>query len=179
MQIDSNSWHCKLYKWWYSHKYPTKNTILGWDKEDNPIYEFIQPKTNSNLCPYMRAVLLWAPIRALFWSWISVWKIPLNVFTFLSIFAALPLLVHGEVRHKVLLLYITFVLALVIFSSVVFILYLLFYEKILNPVFQSLSSLFSKVEQYSFFSLLCEYLRSAHDRVCPEVSWKNLEKKNK
>lgn len=48
LNVSGSSWHAKIYKWWrYKVKY--------------------KPHTNQvNLCPYMRAVLLWAPIRFLF-----------------------------------------------------------------------------------------------------------------
>lgn len=50
MTISKESWHYKVYSWWYKHKYGYRH----------PSY--------INLCPYMRAVLFWSWLR---WLWID------------------------------------------------------------------------------------------------------------
>lgn len=49
MTISTNSWHARVYLWWYHQKHPYKPA----------------PST-VNLCPYVRVVLFWGPFRRLF-----------------------------------------------------------------------------------------------------------------
>lgn len=48
MKISRNSWHARVYSWWYREKH-------GY-----------YPSSGVNLCPYVRAVLFWAHLRFLF-----------------------------------------------------------------------------------------------------------------
>lgn len=56
MEVSKKSWHMRVYLWWYSHKYSTDANY----------------KTSTNLCPYMRVVLFWAPLRFIFWDWVKL-----------------------------------------------------------------------------------------------------------
>lgn len=49
MILNRTSWHYKVYAWWWGREY---NTIT------------FQPEL-ANLCPYVRTVLLWAPLEYL------------------------------------------------------------------------------------------------------------------
>lgn len=48
MKISRNSWHARVYSWWYNEKHGH------------------YPSGGVNLCPYVRAVLFWAHFRFLF-----------------------------------------------------------------------------------------------------------------
>ncbi len=56
MTIDKNSWHAVLYRAWYCSKH--------WGNE---------PVGAVNLCPYVRTVLFWAPLRLLFLGRVTRW----------------------------------------------------------------------------------------------------------
>jgi hypothetical protein len=54
MKLNKDSWHYKLYSWWLKDKY---GPYLAEDKLKGIDYRGV------NLCPYLRAVLLKAPLR--------------------------------------------------------------------------------------------------------------------
>ena len=152
MKIDANSWHVKIYKWWYGHKYG------------------ICVKRNSNLCPYMRAVMFWAPLRAIFWDWIKIGPVPLNAITLPAFFVGLPF-VLGYVSYpaKAIVFAVYIVAAGVVTAlAAIFGLAYLFHSEGLDIT----RPIKNKIRKSSFLDLIHEYLRSAHDRICPEVSWK-------
>ena len=154
MKIDGNSWHVKVYKWWYDNKYK------------NPAAEYIcppPPKTHSNLCPYMRAVMFWAPLRAIFWNWIKIGPLPINAVTLPAFFVSLPFLV-GYVDYTAKMVVFCSYLVILVLSVLFTLVWLISVKNILEPVER-------KIDNIGFVKLAQEYLRSAHDRVCPEVFW--------
>jgi hypothetical protein len=178
MKIDKDSWHCKLYCWWYTHRYPQKlidhehiwnNTTQDYDI----ITTQISMQQYSNLCPYMRAVMFWAPMRAVTWNWIKIGKVPLNAITIPAAVLAFPFLLKYPYSHRVWLIYLVVLItatgAVLILSGIYFVSKRVpWIKKKFLPV----------VVQYgppvaSFGKLLHEYLRSFHDRICPEVEWKD------
>lgn len=153
MRINSNSWHCRLYLWWYEKKY-------GYPNE----------KGFSNLCPYMRAVMFWAPLRAIFDTWVKFGPIPLNVFSIPALAYVLPTVLgyHSYVAKMVIWsIYILFLVAAVMLAALCGLTYLL--SKGGKDVTRTLRK---KISNSSFPRLVSEYFRSAHDRVCPEIDWK-------
>ena len=54
IEVNRRAWHARVYLWWYYTKWPHRRSE--------------GPKTASNLCPYVRAVVLWAPLRWLFYQ---------------------------------------------------------------------------------------------------------------
>jgi hypothetical protein len=172
MKIDKDSWHCKVYLWWYYNKYPAKEL----SPSDRAYYEVVDPsyitaKTNSNLCPYVRAVVLWAPMRAVFGSWIKVHKkISLNAITIPAVVLLTPLLFS----HKITLAMYRFELAILcVMASVVSIITIIYYASKYTKVFytEGIEPLTKNKQLVTFRGLIKEYLRSAHDRVCPEINW--------
>lgn len=151
MIVDRNSWHARVYSWWYSKK-----------------YDFPFEKTRSNLCPYMRAVMFWAPLRALFLDSIQlfrVWKTDIYLNWFLipiTMYVAPKLLGYFNYDTKMVFWIIYMAVGLV--CGVLGLAALVIY--VFHPDGLGVSK---KVESASFYRLLSEYLRSAHDRVCPEV----------
>lgn len=162
MLVDREAWHCRVYRWWYRHKYARRGD-----------------KTFSNLCPYMRAVMFWAPMRALFSNWITLFtvrgkKVPLCVVTWPIFLYATPKLLgyaSWNVKMGIWTVYIILSSMALLIAIGVGISYLFKPEGLgwgakvgdaAEPVLK---------RGASFHQLLSEFLRSAHDRVCPEVTF--------
>ena len=151
MKINANAWHCRIYLWWYKKKYGCTNE-----------------RGHSNLCPYMRAVMLWAPLRFLFTDAVSFGKIPLGALTIPALMIACPLVVgyfNYYVKRSIWGIYCVIAAASFCTALVLVIVYLRVGEEY---------DLLDKVEKIaggSFAQLLKAYFRSAHDRVCPEIDW--------
>lgn len=68
MTISKESWHYRVFNWWFTHK----------NGYSNPSY--------INLCPYMRAVLFWSWLR---WLWIDgrigTFRVPVIPITLISL----------------------------------------------------------------------------------------------
>lgn len=145
MKIDGASLHCRIYRSWYRDRY-----------REEPV--------RSNLCPYMRAVLFWAPLRAAFGGWIKIGKVPLGAITIPSLLLSLPFLL-GYVSYIVKTgLWMAYILTGTIVGIVLGAVPLIekgYADKAVGAV-----------AGWSFWRLLGAYFRSAHDRVCPEVDWK-------
>lgn len=173
MQIDRNAWHCKVYLWWYYNKYPSRNPELK--REVGEWYTLPEEKTQSNLCPYMRVVLLWAPVRAVLWHWITIGKVPINAITIPAVIAAFPFLFNHTIQHRIWIAYLLALCLCTIIASIVGT--LVFIGTHWKYVGSYLTPIAEKMEPkaVSFIKLLGEYFRSAHDRVCPEVTWDKQE----
>lgn len=161
MQVNRNSWHCKVYRWWYFKKYG----VPKWNEA-------------SNLCPYMRAVMFWAPLRAIFTPAIKLGKmeLPFNLVTIPSILLLFPLMLpHGAMKvFFVVYMCVTAVtLCLAVLVGVV-----LLSQWIDNKtnfrehVATKSKAVVHRVTNHGFWSLLGAYIQSNHDRVCPELNWK-------
>lgn len=162
MEIPRSSWHARVYTWWYTNKY-------------GPV-----PET-SNLCPYMRAILIWAPIRLLFWHWVKLpitlkldgekYKVPLNAITIPIITIALPILV-GYFSYQ---LKMTLLVVYLICAAVGLFLLLCFFIIVISESVDlkgAKNFLHRKTVGTSFGGLLARYLRSFHDGVCPTLEIK-------
>lgn len=194
MQVSASSWHVRVYRWWYDHKYKRDS----WET----------PKTHSNLCPYMRAVMFWAPLRALFWDWITVCRIgslriPLNLIVITTLAYGLPQPL-GYLSYKLkIAMWIVTLLSSAICLLTVTILWICFaisdwkadrraaryripWEERMQMEREELAKrqlrqkrwawLFNSLGKFlgglsEFGSLIRAYLRSGHDRICPEVQF--------
>lgn len=174
-------WHARLYLWWYQKKYHRGR--YG----------------STNLCPYMRAVIFWAPLRAIFWNWVTVFDlnlwdvsfdVPLNALTIPALFLALakPL---GYLSYRMKFMFSLFGVACL--SAAVFISLMAVLGAYIShmrdtqmsdpnrwmnrvPPKPKIPKKPSKVAKainaftgWSFWTLLLEYLKSAHDNICPPV----------
>lgn len=145
MKITADSWHCKLYQWWYRNKYHSES--LG----------------HTNLCPYVRSVTFWAPARALFGSWIKLGRMPINALTIPVLLYSIPtLLGNWSYKLKMGIWEVYWVLALLAVVITV--------EFLLINYFSKRSPRLKK--RSDSVRVIQAYLRTAHDGVCPEISWK-------
>jgi small-conductance mechanosensitive channel len=165
MQVSRNSWHTRVYLWWYTHKYNN-----GYKPTD---------KTSSNLCPYVRAVLFWAPLRLLFWDWVKLWEsatsdwyISLNMFTIPLMAYFVPLML-GYVNY-----YLKFVLWMTVISVAVLAVIIVGLTLSCIKIKEELDAYRAlhyndppkpKRKTPEFFTLVQAYLRAGHDGICPEV----------
>jgi len=160
IQISSNSWHMRVYNWWYELKYEHAR----WNKQ-------------TNLCPYMRAVCIWAPMRVLFGNGILLKEFNSDAIPplYLSMIVApivmyvVPLLL-GYVSYIVkmtlwelfFIVSLAIILVFVISSTVILIEHRIKVRQKRNP---------TKIEAQitGFLHLIHEWMKSAHDQVCPTV----------
>jgi hypothetical protein len=152
VKIKGDALHCRVYRWWYKKKYKC------------------EPSGSTNLCPYFRAVVFWAPSRVVFWNWIKFGPIPLNVISIPAIALAIPKLIgyyNYSIKHQIFMSYLFFLACFLVSGITVGILWAFssdgggFGGYVIAFLERTCSS--------SFWILLREYLRSAHDRVCPEI----------
>lgn len=149
MVINQKSFHNRIYRWWYRNKYGV-----------NPV--------RSNLCPYMRTVLFWAPIRAVFGTWNKIGRVPINALTIPTLLTWLPLFVGKysyNVKTTIFFLYGFFLFLAVLFGTTLGLIYFFSESETMNKIK-------SHIQESTFIPLLGEYLRSFHDSVCPQVEWK-------
>lgn len=145
MKITADSWHCKLYQWWYRNKYHSES--LG----------------HTNLCPYVRSVIFWAPARALFGGWIKLGRVPINSLTIPALLYSIPTLFgYWSYEAKIHIWFVYLVLTLLVIGGTVEVLLIKYFSR--NPLRFKKTSDSMRVMQ--------AYLRTAHDGVCPEISWK-------
>ena len=151
MNIRTSTWHAKVYTWF-------KRDCSGYDEV-----------FTANLCPYMRTVLFWAPLRWLLISGrIGPVRIPLVFLS--SLFVALPAIfaaIFGwEGGLTVLGVYL-----LILASSALF-------GIICGTVF-GIRALLKKLCHVqaldTFSSVSAEYVRGVHSKICPMIRFTNGE----
>jgi hypothetical protein len=153
ISIDPQSWHCRVYLWWYQHKYKAR-----------------PERSRSNLCPYMRVIMFWAPMRAVFGTWVKVWRVPMNAVTIPMIVYGVPKMA-GYFSYGIKLglwhLYAGTLLVIVLATVVVLAIYSLDKDgwDVTKPIRGA-------IKRSKFKELFVAYLRSAHDRMCPEIDWR-------
>jgi len=153
MWIDRDSWHWRLYLWWYNRKFKP------WERD------YIANAVN--ICPYVRTILFWAPIR-----WLTVWgprkvNVAAETVGWMGAYYLLTLVPVKDERDFRSLLVITglWVFFLLIRGFV-------YLDK--HAVFPSVPIPDSVVEKgASFFSLLGRYISKAHTQVCPQIELRN------
>jgi hypothetical protein len=135
MEVTRSSWHFKVYRAWR----------LYWHG--------CEPRGTVNLCPYMRVILLWAPLTIL----ILPFRVPYMRAVTLGGLIGAPLhILHGEALFSVLVIYTIFVLV----ASFMFLLPLLFRG---GGVVVDIGT------KTTFWQLLRARGVAVHDRVCPEL----------
>lgn len=180
IQVSSSSWHTRIYLWWYRKKYLYRDS------------------NTTNLCPYMRTVLFWAPARAILWDWMtlftfSAWgskiDVPANMFSIPLLLLTLGKLM-GYANYTVKTILLIFAGSAAVVSLVITFLVLIlarnlyknrlrahdreWQEKITKPVKPNKLVVVSiAVYSWSFWALLGEWSKSAHDNVCPPVEIKD------
>lgn len=159
MKIDRTAWHTRIYLWWYGHKYSS--------------YEAVDKKV-SNLCPYMRVVMFWAPLRFVFSTWVELFEIrgvtvSLNFLTIPVLLWIAPILAGYANYNLKMCLWLMYLSLVCIAAGLAFLFGIAYLfasdgKNLAGPLCKA-------VKTSSFVSLFQEYLRSAHDRVCPEVEF--------
>lgn len=173
MKVRANSWHAKLYIWWYQQKYGKTKTawvddldavgkMVGYHSEQVP-----NIPERTNLCPYMRAVLFWSWMR---WIFIDgrIGKIPVSIPVAIFLLIELPRwagIISYDLKMALLVVYM---LAFGAFlgGALAFVVVWLQAETSLGA---KMSSAFKPVREFKH--LVSEYTRAGHDRICPEVEF--------
>lgn len=157
MHIRRRSWHARIYLWWYEHKYQSRD---------------INEKTNVNLCPYMRTILFWAPLRLIFCDWVLG---NYCLVSWLTMAVVVPKLL-GYVNYNSKIIF--WIIEGTIVGGALLILTIYGLASLFNFLFPSKhrrelaeswqASEFVKSAR-EFGQLLREYGRATHDRICPEL----------
>lgn len=158
----TNSWHRKVYTWWY---------VQRWG---------VSPSNSTNLCPYMRTILIYAPLRFLFSNWtqigfLGIW-VHLNRITIPACLIATPFLI-GYVSYS--LKQMAFGMdAILLFGLIIYTLgYMvkMFFDAV-NPHNRNVERLGSaigdtleRLKVIEFFKLIGSWIKAGHDGICPPI----------
>ncbi len=154
MWIDNNSWHARVYLWWYDRKF------CLWEKQRLGVVTVMLPSVN--LCPYVRTVLFWAPIR-----WLTMWgprKVGVAIETvgWMGLFWLCTIIpVKSEEDFGALAAFLIFWLLLLGIRGGVFL-------GTHNVTFPSPPDIVVE-KGASFFILLGGYISKAHTQICPQI----------
>ena len=146
MRVKRSSWHAAVYLWWYAHKYT--------DAEGE--------KTSANLCPYVRTVLIYAPLRFLLTDWKTKW-LPITIWPTLLI--GIPKLVGWFSYNLKVEMWIV-EMCLGGFAGLM--LALKNYSEHHKNVFQRIDNAWQNTKTER--DIVKAYIRSGHDRICPEIT---------
>ena len=156
MWIDRNSWHWRLYQWWYERKFSR------YDRAERG------PLTLVNICPYVRTILFWAPIR-----WLTAWgprkvNVAAETVGWMGAYWLLTIIPVETVKDFDALIVFTglWLIGLVI---------RLFVFLGTHDVGLNLPSPpdFVIEKGASFFNLLGGYISKAHTQICPQIELRN------
>ena len=148
MNVNRRSWHARVYLWWHRHKYKSSDA----------------PPLHANLCPYVRVVLFWAPLRFFLTNWATKW---LPICTW-------PVLLYGVPKFLGWLSYDTKRLLWKIetlagaVATMTFMIYAIakYIDRDKN-LFKTFGKWWDRSEERA---LLIAYGRAGHDRFCPEIT---------
>jgi hypothetical protein len=144
MIVDKSSWHARLYLWWHAQKHPAYTAY----------FEGNTPQ--ANLCPYVRAVLLWAPLRFLFRHRIMRWV----SWPLLGLLGQLWLCLLGhKALHGELVVLVTTLGVLVVVTGIA-------------GTMWGIGRLEQADPLKSFSRVLGARWQAAHDKICPTVEFK-------
>ena len=162
MKINVKQWHTRLYLWWYRNKYHHQ-------KYGN----------STNLCPYVRAVIFWAPLRAVLWNWVELFKVKnfaftLNMIAIPALAIIVPkLLGYFSYNWKMASwVVVAIATAAIICASIIMAIGTWIYGVLWRRRLARGDR--PPKPPSKFFELLKEYGRSFHDRVCPEIEIEGL-----
>jgi len=161
MWIDKRSWHWRLYQWWYNRKFPSRSY------ENSP---WFKPPTSTNLCPYVRTILFWAPLR-----WLTMWgprklNVAVETVGWMGAYWLLTIIPVKTVEDFDALIVFTVIwfIGLVIRGGV--------FLGTHDVEFPSPPDIVIE-KGASFFKLLGSYISKAHTQVCPQVELRDGGKK--
>lgn len=154
MNVSKNTWHYRVFEWQLMQKYG----FIPWTIN----------AYGSNLCSYVRTVLLWAPLRFLFnTTWVrstATASIMFSIVTgLIGAFAGL----HGlKIEAGIIL---TVLIAATMLGTIVSFVWLasLLAEYARNKNLRVPDTI------VSFSELLTKRVRSIHDGICPEITFKD------
>jgi len=159
MNISSSTWHYKVFEWWAKAKYG----YVPYRVEEE----------GYNLCPYVRAVMFWGPLRFLF---TDTWQ--KLVMTLAAIVAMLTGLIYhlagikGLQRELAAFVFV-FVLAAFIATIIGIIWSLAKFEQYLRS--KNVKVGVPEVVS-SFAEVLVDYAKAIHDGICPKIKFVKTEK---
>ena len=145
LTIRKSTWHARVYTW-FQNDCGSRDTDV------------------ANLCPYMRTVLFWTPLRWLFISGrIGPVRVPLAVY--LSLPVALPAIVASifgwEGGVAVLTLYLAFLMTGILSAALCGTIYLT-------------NKMLSRARAIdSFLDVCAEYISAIHSKICPTIRFTN------
>lgn len=157
MKISSNTWHYKVFDWWFAQMHN------GWTYErfNDSMYN----QRPYNLCPYVRAVILWAPLVFLF-TLPRLWYTIGGVIAAFNAFLYHKFGMHGlRIEGQVILFFVSLATFIASLFGIAFLL------KYLINTYREYKNLKPPVAEASFFVILGKYLKSKHDRICPPVTF--------
>jgi hypothetical protein len=178
--VNKNSWHFKLYRWWYDAKFGKERV---WDDYIEPIKPLIEMTNeeyrrymltpapfhwvskvprNTNLCPYMRAVMFWAPLRFLFING-KVKKVPMPAILAVATFLAINIFLFFAHMKVFVDMWKGLVLGSIVLG--------LIYAMVIGiEKWRKKPVRYKEPKQgNSFVKLLKDYSQSKHDQICPPV----------
>jgi hypothetical protein len=153
MTIDTNTWHYKVYRWWYQRKHD------GYSPD------------SANLCPYVRAVFLWSWMSWLFKGG-RIWKVPVPAVAWSFLALRLPFwagVFSYEAKRVIFMLYGVAGGAAVLVGIILGIIWLVDNFYIDWRIRQSapMRAIRDGAE------LLLDYAEATHDRICPMIRFGN------
>jgi hypothetical protein len=167
MNVNSGSWHARVYLWWYQQKYGKTKLVDDWHLDRLVAVEVPNIPERTNLCPYMRAVMFWSWMRWLFIGG-KVWKIPTPAIIIPILLFELPrwagMLDYG-LKNFILTFYaVTAGVALAVggLAGLGWLNKHTAFGKKMKKVDEGLEQ---------FGALVKAYSRSKHDRICPEITF--------
>ena len=152
MKVNRTSWHARIYLWWYAHKYPANGDNLPFTGR-------------ANLCPYMRTVLIYAPLRFLLTDWKTKW-LPITLWPILLF--GIPKLMGWISYDMKMFLWITEAVLAAAATLILVGCAIAWYSQRDKNIFQHIGEVWEKTKPER--ALVTAYIRSGHDRICPELT---------
>lgn len=159
MTINKNSWHYKWFMKYVINKYTSNGTY--------PIAEdsfMIGCECGTlTLCTYVKAVLIYAPIR-------YVWTNRISRLTMINI--GILLVIWAELVSPAFNAGMCYLIEVLILASIIlgFILFWAFYEEQIKAKAKHTSE---KVKNTSFISILKGYYKAKKEKVCPFIKFED------
>lgn len=149
MKISRNTWHFKVFEFWFKHAHD------GYDLDH---YTQSYYKETFSLCPYVRAILFWAPLCWLLTRprvWYTLGTIALSLLGALYHHTG----IHGLEILGIILLAAAFVIGVVIGACVLTDKLARKWREHPQPVIKA------------FTTVLSERAKAAHEGVCPLIEF--------
>jgi hypothetical protein len=151
MNIKVNSWHYKVYCW-----------FLGYEP------------SQANLCPYVRTVFLWAPLKFLFTGWI--WKVPFAALFWPPLLFEIPRwvgMVSYNAKETIYIIYSIFGAIASFCLLIAGVCYLWCEVLDLDHPFEIIGRAVGRsartVASTKISTVVRAYVKALHDKVCPII----------